>query len=92
MIERGIYFRIRAKDYFLYVKKTTIDDRCMVVDCQEGIYKVLDNDFVRKFNRSTDELKEFGNLIFFYPYIFGVVLMATLFFYVFYAHMRKNPK
>ena len=62
LIERGIYFRIRAKDYFLYVKKTTIDDRCMVVDCQEGIYKVLDNDFVRKFNRQTDELKEFGNL------------------------------
>ena len=62
LIERGIYFRIRAKDYFLYVKKTTIDERCMVVDCQEGIYKVLDNDFVRKFNRSTDELKEFQDV------------------------------
>lgn len=59
LIERDLYFRVRARDYFLYVKKTTIDERCMVVDCQEGIYKVLNNDFVRHFNRDTNEIVEF---------------------------------
>lgn len=62
LIERDLYFRVRAKDYFLYVKKTTIDERCMVVDCQEGIYKVENNDFVRSFNRDTNEIVEFKDL------------------------------
>ena len=62
LIERDLYFRVRAKDYFLYVKKTTIDERCMVVDCQEGIYKVLNNDFVRHFNRDTNEIVEFRDV------------------------------
>lgn len=62
LIERDLYFRTRAKDYFLYVKKTTIDERCMVVDCQEGIYKVLNNDFVRHFNRDTNEILEFKDV------------------------------
>lgn len=62
LIERDLYFRVRARDYFLYVKKTTIDERCMVVDCQEGIYKVVNNDFVRSFNRDTNEIVEFKDL------------------------------
>lgn len=62
LIERDLYFRIRAKDYFLYVKKTTIDERCMVVDCQEGIYKVVNNDFVRSFNKDTNEIVEFRDV------------------------------
>ena len=62
LIERDLYFRTRAKDYFLYVKKTTIDERCMVVDCQEGIYKVLNNDFVRCFNKDTNEIVEFRDV------------------------------
>lgn len=62
LIERDLYFRVRARDYFLYVKKTTIDERCMVVDCQEGIYKVVNNDFVRSFNRDTNEILEFRNI------------------------------
>lgn len=62
LIERGLYFRTRAKDFFLYVKKTTIDERCMVVDCQEGIYKVVNNDFVRSFNRNTNEILEFKDV------------------------------
>ena len=62
LIERDLYFRVRARDYFLYVKKTTIDERCMVVDCQEGIYKVLNNDFVRTFNRGTNEIVDFRDV------------------------------
>lgn len=62
LIERDLYFRVRARDYFLYVKKTTIDERCMVVDCQESIYKVVNNDFVRSFNKGTNEIVEFKDV------------------------------
>ena len=62
LIERDLYYRPRAKDYFLYVKKSTIDERCMVVDCQEVIYKVLNTTFVRSFKKGTNEIEKFSDL------------------------------
>ena len=62
LIERNLYYRPRAKDYFLYVKKSTIDERCMVVDCQEVIYKVLNTTFVRSFKKGTNEIEKFSDL------------------------------
>lgn len=62
LTERDLYYRPRAKDYFLYVKKSTIDERCMMVDCQEVIYKVLNTTFVRSFKKCTNEIEKFSDL------------------------------
>ena len=62
LTERHLYYRLRATDYFLYVNKSTIDEMCMVVDCQEVIYKVLNTTFVRSFKKGTNEIEKFSDL------------------------------
>lgn len=52
-ITRSIYYRPKTRDYWMHVEKVTVDRDSSVVDRQDYCY-IVDEDYVRMFNKSTE--------------------------------------
>ena len=52
-VTRCIYWRSKSKDYWMHVQKVVVDRRASIVDRQDYCY-VVDEDYVRSFNKNTE--------------------------------------
>lgn len=52
-VTRSIYCKYRSSDYWMHVQKVVVDRSARVVDKQDYCY-VVEEDFVRSFNKRTE--------------------------------------